>query len=179
MYLDEIQRRVSLLFINAKILRLSKFYGCKINFVNQGSGNVEIACSYKDPANKFFIDKTSHLKSNAYIECSGGVFIGKYFHTGRGLTILSTNHNYKSPDSIPYGEDDIELTVNIDDYVWCGINVTILPGVTVGEGAVIGAGAVVAKDVPPYAIVVGNPAKVIKYRDKELFLKLKEEGKVL
>lgn len=52
----------------------------------------------------------------------------------------------------------------IGNDVWIGFRATILSGVTVGDGAVIGAGAVVAKDVPPYAIVIGNPAKVIKYR---------------
>lgn len=48
--------------------------------------------------------------------------------------------------------------------VWIGSRVTILPGVTIGTGAVIGAGAVVAKDVPAYAIVIGNPAQIVKYR---------------
>ena len=107
----------------------------------------------------------------------GGVRIGKYFHPGRGLTIFSTNHNYNSDKLIPYDEIDIPKPVVIKDFVWCGANVTILPGVTIGEGAVIGAGSVVTKDVPDYAVVAGNPAKVIKYRDIEKFKKLKKEGK--
>lgn len=52
----------------------------------------------------------------------------------------------------------------IGNDVWIGCNVVVLAGVSVGDGAVIGAGAVVTKDVPPYAVAVGNPAKVIKYR---------------
>ncbi len=51
--------------------------------------------------------------------------------------------------------------------VWIGNNATVMPGVTIGAGAIIGANAVVAKDVPPYAIVVGNPGKVVKYRFHE------------
>jgi serine acetyltransferase len=59
----------------------------------------------------------------------------------------------------------------IKDDVWIGANAIILSGVTIGQGALIGAGAVVTKDVPPYAIVGGNPAKVIKYRFSEKVIK--------
>ena len=59
-------------------------------------------------------------------------------------------------------EDDQD--VHIEDDVWIGTNTTLLKGVTVGRGAVVAAGALVTKDVPPYAIVGGVPAKVLKYR---------------
>ncbi len=55
--------------------------------------------------------------------------------------------------------------VNIGDDVWIGGGATILPGVTVGKGAVVAAAAVVTKDVPPFALVAGNPARVIKKLD--------------
>ena len=54
--------------------------------------------------------------------------------------------------------------IRISDDVWIGANATILKGVTIGTGAVVGAGAVVTRDVPDYAIVMGNPARVVKYR---------------
>ena len=54
--------------------------------------------------------------------------------------------------------------VRIEDDVWIGTRAIILPGLTIGKGSIIGAGAVVTKDVPPYAICAGNPARVIKYR---------------
>ena len=58
------------------------------------------------------------------------------------------------------------LPVTIGNDVWIGSRVTILPGVTIGDGCVIGAGAVVAKDIPPYSVAVGNPARVVKDRRK-------------
>jgi len=61
-----------------------------------------------------------------------------------------------------YDKDNIVTTLGSD--VWVGANAVILKGINVGDGAIIGASAVVTKDVPPYAIVVGNPAKIIKYR---------------
>ena len=59
------------------------------------------------------------------------------------------------------------LPIAIHDNVWIGGKVCILPGVTVGEGAVIGAGSVVTRDVPPYSVVAGNPARVIKTLEKQ------------
>ena len=56
----------------------------------------------------------------------------------------------------------------IEDYAWIGVNVTVLPGVKVGRGSVVAAGAVLAKSVPPYAVVGGNPAREIKRRVETL-----------
>ena len=156
-----------------KLRKIEKKSGQKIKFVSQGNYNLTIIGNLE----KFKIHMTSHLKSDTLIECSGGVEIGQYFHTGRGLTIFSTNHNYASTKKIPYDEKSIIAPVFIRDFVWCGSNVTIVPGVKIGEGVVIGAGSVITKDVPDFAIVGGNPAKVLKYRDIEIFRKLKSEGK--
>ncbi|SDS61105.1 Acetyltransferase (isoleucine patch superfamily) [Pseudomonas umsongensis] len=60
--------------------------------------------------------------------------------------------------------------VGIGHDVWIGANVTILPGVEIGHGAILAAGAVITKDVPPYAIVAGVPAKVIRYRFSEILI---------
>ena len=57
--------------------------------------------------------------------------------------------------------------INVGNDVWIGATSTIMSGITIGDGAIIGAGAIITKDVPPYAIVVGNPGKVVKYRFTE------------
>ena len=156
-----------------KIRSYEKQSGQKINFINQGSYNLSLLGDLK----KFKMHPTSHLKSDTLIECSGGIKIGKYFHTGRGLTIFTTNHNYESTLKIPYDNLDIAKNVEIKDFVWFGANVTIVPGVEIGEGSIVGAGAVVTKNGPNCAIVGGNPAQILKYRDEDLFYKLKKQKK--
>ena len=65
--------------------------------------------------------------------------------------------------------DHIKAPIVIDDYAWIATNSIILPGVTIGKGAVVGAGSVVTKSVPPYQVVAGNPARIVKERTlKEL-----------
>lgn len=111
------------------------------------------------------------------IHGSGEVEIGSYFHSGTNLMIFTTDHNYEDAEAIPYDRKRIRAKVTIKDFVWIGYGVTIMPGVTIGEGAIVAACTVVTKDIPDYAIVGGNPAKLIKYRDIEQFQKLKAEGK--
>ena len=84
---------------------------------------------------------------------------------GTGVKIYSRNHQF-SNINIPMCKQGFQPVnpVIIEDDVWIGGSVIILPGVHVSKGAILGAGAVVTKDVPAYVIVGGNPAKVIKYR---------------
>ena len=95
----------------------------------------------------------------------GTVSIGNYVMMGEDCTIITRNHRFDRTD-IPMMEQGFEKErpVTIEDDVWIGDRVTILPGVTVGSGSIIAAASVVTHDVPPYAIVAGIPAKVIKYR---------------
>lgn len=118
-----------------------------------------------------------NFNPNTRILGAGKVQIGNYFHTGENLTIITQNHNFDSGEAIPYGKERITKDVIIGDFVWLGHGVTIVPGIAIGEGAIVGAGAVVTKDIPSGAIVGGNPAKLIRYRDMVHFNKLKAEGK--
>lgn len=107
----------------------------------------------------------------------GGVKIGNYFHSGTDILIMLGSHDYEYGDKIPYGSHYKPKNVVIDDFVWLGSNVIISGNVHIGEGAIVAVGSVVVKDVPPYAIVGGNPAKIIKYRNIDQFKMLKSEGK--
>lgn len=100
------------------------------------------------------------------------VKIGKYCAIGHGLKIRPRNHatsyvNLQDAFQNKYGLpklDAIKGPVIVGNNVWIGDNVVILSGVVVGDGAVLGAGSIVTKDVPPYTIAVGSPAKPIRKR---------------
>lgn len=90
----------------------------------------------------------------------GTVTIGRHVMMGTDCIIIVQNHKY-----LEEGFDGFEgKDVLIDDYAWIGNRVIILPGVRVGKHAIIGASAVVSKNIPDYAIAVGNPAVVKKCR---------------
>lgn len=121
----------------------------------------------------------SYVAKNSNItNCSIGKFcsIGPNFCCGLGIhptNGISTSAMFYSPSKVngtalvnsPKVEESKHTTIGND--VFIGANVTILDGVTIGDGAVIGAGAVVSKDIPPYAIAVGCPIRIIKYRMTE------------
>lgn len=118
-----------------------------------------------------------HCNFNGMKILGGGtVDIGNYFHSGIQCMMITQNHNYEGKQ-IPYDCTYVKKHIKIGDFVWFGNRVLVVGNVNIGEGAIIAAGSVVAKDIPPYAIAGGNPAKVIKYRDIEHFKKLKAEYK--
>lgn len=105
--------------------------------------------------------------SGVGIRCSlgGSVRIGENVMMGPECVLLAHNHSFDRLD-IPMCQQgfDEEKPVRIGNDVWIGTRVIILPGVTVGDHSVIGAGAVVTKDVPPWSVVGGVPAKILKMR---------------
>lgn len=114
--------------------------------------------------------------------------IGRYSSFAKGVRIINHNHpiDFKGTSALFFnptlGYCDKWLVgfnpLEIGNDVWIGANAVILPEVNkIGNGAVIGAGSVVNKDIPPYAIVLGNPARIIKYRFSEDIIKRLEEEK--
>lgn len=103
---------------------------------------------------------------------NGNLSIGNNFHSGIECMIITENHNYEGTE-IPYDNTFVKKEITIEENVWMGNRVVVTGNVTIGEGSIIAAGSVVVKDVPKYAIVGGNPAKVIKYRDIKRYQELK------
>ena len=111
------------------------------------------------------IGKNVTIMNNVLFMAAGGIEIGDNSLLAAYSKIISNDHD-------PYDLPTITcLPVKIGKYVWIGAGAIILKGVTIGDHAIVGGGSVVNKDVPPYAIVVGNPAKIVKYLDKEKFKK--------
>lgn len=119
-------------------------------------------------ADKVKIGKNVVILNGFQCMSAGGLTIEDDTMISLNCTIATNNHDFYERNIITC------KPVHIKRNVWIGVNVTILPGVTIGENAVVGAGAVVTKDVPDNAVVVGSPAKVIKYLDPDKFPKIAE-----
>lgn len=109
------------------------------------------------------IGSRSGIGINAFIRAD--VIIGNDVMMGPRVTIYGRDHCFESTDipMMDQGMGEYERIV-IEDDVWIGANAIILKGVRVGKGTIVGAGAVVINNVPPYSVVGGNPAKVIRSR---------------
>jgi acetyltransferase-like isoleucine patch superfamily enzyme len=108
----------------------------------------------------------NHVFINRYTELDGHATlkIGNYVQIGPFCNIITANHGFKRADKPMFFQDIESKPVVIEDDVWIGAHVVILPGVTIHHGSIVGAGAVVSHDVKANTIVGGVPAKFIKNR---------------
>jgi len=115
--------------------------------INNGVGSVIIG------------NRTKIGLSNTII---GPVTIGNDIRLAQNITLSGLNHNYDDIN-IPIHEQGVSTApICIEDHTWIGANVVVVAGVTIGKHAIIAAGSIVTKDVPPYSVAVGNPARIIK-----------------
>lgn len=152
---------------------------------------INLACrleggQYKSKTARLFLkrDYGVDIGAHSYGSCfipkmlAPSVKIGSYSSFGKGVRVIPQNHPYKTLSTHPYlyerqfgfiAQDTLMPScTEIGSDVWIGHSAIILAGCRkIGHGAIIGAGAIVTKDVPDYAIVAGNPARVIKYRFSE------------
>jgi len=113
--------------------------------------------------NKIFIGKGTVVGYNCELDGRMGLTIGENVNISSDVKFYSLQHDYNCYDFKAVG-----APVIIEDYVWVSVRVIVLPGVTIGKGAVIAAGAVVTKNVEPYSIMGGVPAKKIGERVKDM-----------
>lgn len=172
---------------NHKIIEIL-FFKMKFRLKNIVAEN-NIKPSLNDSFGKYSVgvhsackDSCAKVKIGAFCSFADGVRIGVSMHETKGI---ATHHFFEHPR---YGftqanmdEDGTHAKRNpnivIENDVWLGANVIVLPGVKIGNGVIVGAQAVVTKDLPDYAIAVGVPAKVIRYRFTEDKIKLLNELK--
>ncbi len=97
----------------------------------------------------------------------GPVTIGNHVILAQNIVASGLNHRYENPDSPIHLQGVTTSPICIEDDCWIGANSFIAAGVTIGKHAVVAAGSIVTKDVPPYTVVAGNPARIIKRYNKE------------
>lgn len=119
-----------------------------------------------DFEHRLLIGNNVYIGRDNFFSIGGKTIIKDYCLFGNNCAIISSNHSFDNP-LIPYGvsgfteEDYITIGVNC----WFGINVSVIGNVSIGHGSIVGANSLVTKDIPPFSIAIGNPAKVIKRYD--------------
>ncbi len=108
------------------------------------------------------IGNNCRINENVYIQSA---VLGDNVLIAPNVAILASSHNFERTDIPIVEQGDTETkTVIIEDDVWVGRNVIVLPGITIGSGSIVGAGSIVTKNVAPFSIVAGAPAKLIRKR---------------
>jgi acetyltransferase-like isoleucine patch superfamily enzyme len=143
--------------------------GCEIvagEGTTVGTGSILLAKLCGETKCHIRIGKRVAINEYANIRAAGGdVCIGDFCLIAQFCTLVATNHTVDTTENMIDAPWDLsKASIVIEDDVWIGANCVILPGVTIGRGAVIGAGAVVTKNVPPYSIYIGNPARLLRMR---------------
>ncbi|MBO0320976.1 acetyltransferase [Muricauda sp. CAU 1633] len=115
---------------------------------------------------KVVFGKNVKLNNNVHIGCAYGITFGNNVLVGSNVLITDHNHgNYDDAKSILQHPDERDIhgkAIKIDDDVWLGENVCVLPGTILGKGTVVGAMSMVKGEFPPYSVIAGSPARILK-----------------
>ncbi len=134
------------------------------NFSLGRNSIIECTGVIRDLGDGLIIGDDVGIAANAFISVRAKVEIGSKTIFGPGVKIFSENHIFEDLNTAIYLQGASKVGVKIGEDCWIGANVVVLDGVTIGDKCVVAAGAVVTKDIPPFSIVGGIPAKVIKGR---------------
>ena len=123
--------------------------------------------AYTNLGNMFLYDRTELFEGFNFLSKTGKFIMKENSGAAQGLTIITGNHSRVVGQSFMQSskvlEQDIEKDIIVEEDVWIGANVTLLAGINVGRGATIGAGSVCFKNIPPYSVAMGNPAKIVGF----------------
>jgi len=128
--------------------------------ISKGS-YVFMGCSF-DCSENLYLGKNSVINAKCRIDTRGKVIIGENVSISNDVTILTADHDMNT-----YNLQGRIRDVKIGDYVWIGTRALIMPGVIVGKGAIVAAGSIVTKNVEPFQVVAGVPARTIRKRPAE------------
>lgn len=123
---------------------------------------LDMNITFLDP-NHLTIGNNSHLNRQCIIDSRGSISIGNNVSISFRSALLTGSHDYRSPKF-----NYVKSYIRIDDNVWIGFQSTIIGNIHIGEGAIVCAGAVVTKDVEPWTVVAGIPARKIAVRNSEV-----------
>jgi acetyltransferase-like isoleucine patch superfamily enzyme len=146
---------------NARICSKTRMDVMPFNrFILGDNSTIEDFCTVNNGVGDVLIgDRTRIGLSNVII---GPVVIGNDVMLAQNIVVSGLNHGYEDIHTVPRKQPVIRKQITIEDEVWIGANSVIVAGVTIGKHAVVAAGSIVLKDVPAYAVVGGNPAKIIR-----------------
>lgn len=117
------------------------------------------------PVENVHVGERVSFGGNVILHADNSIEIGSDTMIARGAVILTVTHY---PENHPMWAERVDRPVTIGKHVWIGVNAIILPGVKVGDYAIVGAGAVVTAHIPERAVVGGNPARIIRFRDANI-----------
>ena len=115
-------------------------------------------------ADRMTLGKWIRIGPRCHLNAEGGLTVGDGTIFAPEVVVLTSSHDYRQGDLLPYDVYDAHRPVVIGRGVWLGFRAMVCPGVTIGDGAIVGMGAVVTRDVAAGAIVGGNPAMPIGSR---------------
>lgn len=119
-----------------------------------------------------------HVGAGTVLHAAGGIELGAGVVISYHCVLWTINHDYNG-DCLPFGLARLRRPIVLGDYVWLGRNVLVAPGSQIGEGAIVAMGAVVSGQVPPLAIVAGNPARVVRFRHPKAYLAQRQAQRTL